>query len=615
MSRRRTRKNQQSRGSAAPAQPNLAGVNRVTLLWNLLPFAVLIGSSLFAYANAWPDVAVHDDKFFAGSERFPPWTDIARIFSEDLWAASGVHSGLYRPMLMLSLALDADIYGDWLAGWHLSNLLLHAVATLFVYGLVNQVLRMTNGQDASPNRLYALLAALVFSVHPIHCETVNSIFNRSEILAAIGGAGGLWCLLRNLDAKPLLAWSGLGLGYLFALFSKESAVVIPGLAVALILLLRQHNWRSRLRSCLPALWLLLPLGLYLVLRGYALAPSEPAAALGTAGSGGAWSILSFIGLPDWRTFSTLAGVLGEALRLIAWPDRLSTFHNPPDRLWQISSLAFQLLVLGVALFAYRRNRRGWLAGLVFFYLAYLPASRLFAGSGEFPHLAERYLYFPSAGLLILLALGLRYVGQRWDRLAAAAPIVLALVLLTPLTWARNTDWADEISLFESDLRKVPGNPSLLRVLTGALLREGDYQRVVELCDANSSRSDRSGRYANHCAVAYGRLGHDEKAERAYRLAVNDEASRAVAHANLARYYLRLGRRNEAEEHFQLAVETEQDPARRAYRRGHMIARLYPSDRTRLLEARAHFEEALRLQPQMASARQWLDQIDRFLASN
>jgi tetratricopeptide (TPR) repeat protein len=301
--------------------------------------------------------------------------------------------------------------------------------------------------------------------------------------------------------------------------------------------------------------------------------------------------------------------------LIAWPDRLSTFHNPPDRLWQISSLVFQLLVLGVAVFAYRRNRPGWLAGLVFFYLAYLPASRLFATAGEFPHLAERYFYFPAVGLLILLALGLRCVGQRWDRLAAAAPILLALTLLTPLTWARNADWADEVRLFERDLNKVPGNWSLLRVLTGALLREGNYQRIVDICDANAHRPGLAGRYANHCAIAYGRLGQDDKAEREYRRALADDASRTVAHANLARYYLRVGRRNEAEEHFQLAVETEQDPARRAYRAGLMLARLHPSNRARLLEAKAHFEEALRLQPQMASARQWLGEIERFLASN
>jgi hypothetical protein len=206
----------------------------ITLLQQILPVASLIAVSLAAYANAWPDVAVHDDRFFAGNERFPPWTDLGRIFSEDLWAAAGIQSGLYRPMLTLSLALDAEIYGDWLAGYHLTNIMLHALAAVLVYGLVNQLLRTVEGRSASSTRIYALLAALVFAVHPIHSETVNSIYNRSEVLVAIGGAAGLWWMLRNFDSRPFRAWAGLGLAYLFALFSKESAIVIPGIAVILI---------------------------------------------------------------------------------------------------------------------------------------------------------------------------------------------------------------------------------------------------------------------------------------------------------------------------------------------------------------------------------------------
>jgi tetratricopeptide (TPR) repeat protein len=109
------------------------------------------------------------------------------------------------------------------------------------------------------------------------------------------------------------------------------------------------------------------------------------------------------------------------------------------------------------------------------------------------------------------------------------------------------------------------------------------------------------------------MGMTEKAVQAYSIAIGSKGIRATAHANLARLYLRQNRRSEAAKHLQLAVETERDPARRAYRAGIMIVRLYPSDRARLLEAREHFAEAVRLQPQMASARQWLQRIDDYLA--
>ena len=191
-------------------------------------------------------------------------------------------------------------------------------------------------------------------------------------------------------------------------------------------------------------------------------------------------------------------------------------------------------------------------------------------------------------------------------MAIAAPVLLVLILLAPVTWARNAEWSDDIRLFESDLKKSPGHSQLLRVLTGALLRERKHRRVVALCEANSTRIRGSTFFANHCAIAYGRLGKNEKAEEAYKHALLNPDERAATHANLARHYLKTGRRSDAEEHFRLAVENERDPAMRAYRTGMMIAVLYPSDPDRLLEARAHFEEALRLNPAMTPARQWLE---------
>jgi hypothetical protein len=191
---------------------------------------LLIFAGLVAYANAWPDVLVLDDKFFAGSDRFPGLRYVPRFFTEDVWSAAGTQTGLYRPMLLVSLFVDSRLHGDWFAGYHLSNILLHCLAVLAVFGLIRQVLRMSGGLSIAGDK-YAMLAALVFAVHPVHSEAVNSIFNRAEIMVALAGAAGLWWLLHYLKARPVLAWSGLAVAYLFAMFSKESAVVLPGIAL------------------------------------------------------------------------------------------------------------------------------------------------------------------------------------------------------------------------------------------------------------------------------------------------------------------------------------------------------------------------------------------------
>ena len=72
--------------------------------------------------------------------------------------------------------------------------------------MIRYLLLVCGGE--SPRSAYAaLLAALVFAVHPIHTEVVNSIFNRSEMLVSLGVAGGLWWFLPTVDKQPWKAWA------------------------------------------------------------------------------------------------------------------------------------------------------------------------------------------------------------------------------------------------------------------------------------------------------------------------------------------------------------------------------------------------------------------------
>ena len=195
------------------------------------PSTLLAGArTLAAYVNAWPDSLTFDDKAFAASERFSSLSlsDVSGFITEDLWAASGASTGLYRPLLLVTIAMDAYFYGGWAAGYHLSNILLHLLVTLLVFGFIRHLLLVSGGQSPLSDHI-AILAAAVFGVHPIHTEVVNSIFNRSGMLVSLGVVGGLWWFLRNLETQPLKAWGGATI-YLLVLFSKESGAILPALA-------------------------------------------------------------------------------------------------------------------------------------------------------------------------------------------------------------------------------------------------------------------------------------------------------------------------------------------------------------------------------------------------
>ena len=101
-----------------------------------------------------------------------------------------------------------------------------------------------------------------------------------------------------------------------------------------------------------------------------------------------------------------------------------------------------------------------------------------------------------------------------------------------------------------------------------------------------------------------------EAERAFLFATADKSARTEAHANLALFYLNFDRKDEARKHYELAIETESDPALRAYRKGELLFRLHRNDRAKMIEARSHFEQALSLHPQLAYARQRLEQLNK-----
>jgi len=568
-------------------------------LW--FPLLMLGAVTLIAFANAWPDALVLDDKFFAGSGRFEGIDDIKRMFTKDLWNVGESSEGLYRPLLLLSLSLETRLFGDSFAAYHLSNIFLHLLVTLLVFGLFRQIFR-TNGMQSSLSDLCALLGAMVFAVHPVHTEVVNSIFNRSEMMVAIGGVGGFWWLFHHLETQTGKAWFGLAVAYLFAMFSKENAVVIPGIAVVLILLLSQGRLTARIRKCLPVFWLLIPLAFYLAMRGYALTPP------------GLDSVEGLQSLQDQASRSSnilldIAAVLGESIKLFARPHPLRIFYSSPSTPMLVAFVALQLVLITASLVLLARGHSGMAAGLAFFYIAMLPASRIHGFGAVSPHVAERYLYFPSVGLTIILLFGLRAAALRFGSRLVASLGLVSLLILTALTWDRNHDWSSDTILFEAEYKN--GSRSL-RGLVTAHMRNKNYSRVAKICDESQDTQARDFRLVFLCAQVYANLGQVENEERALLKLTGFPSIEVKARVVLAKFHVREGRRNEAQKYFDQAIELSVDPASRAFNRAEMIVSLYPGNREKLSEAKRFYEEALRLRPAWQAANTRLTKLNKIL---
>ncbi|NIP30994.1 MAG: hypothetical protein GTN59_10660, partial [Candidatus Dadabacteria bacterium] len=140
--------------------------------------------------------------------------------------------GIWRPVLISSWALDSKLWGLSSFGFHLSNIVLHCVSTVLMFLFCSMILSRFN---IAHGIKISGLAGLVFAVHPVHVETVSFISARSDLLCAVFILLAMIFLVLSYN-KLYLLLASFPFFYL-ALLSKETAIVVPLLALCLVLLI------------------------------------------------------------------------------------------------------------------------------------------------------------------------------------------------------------------------------------------------------------------------------------------------------------------------------------------------------------------------------------------
>ncbi|MCZ6767078.1 MAG: hypothetical protein O7D32_09125, partial [bacterium] len=146
--------------------------------------------------------------------------DIARILSEPLMNGTGFAEGLrfFRPVAVFSYSIDYAIWGLNPVGYHVTNLLIHALVSLLLFVLV----RKLTGSIAA-----ALVSSVIFCIHPVHVENIPAIARRHDALAMLYLLASLIALPVGTNAATGKRWALSLLFCALALCSKESALISP----------------------------------------------------------------------------------------------------------------------------------------------------------------------------------------------------------------------------------------------------------------------------------------------------------------------------------------------------------------------------------------------------
>jgi len=353
-----------------------------TLLWlGLL--------TLLPYVNVLQNGFVWDDKTFI-IDNYPIRHPLL-LFTISL---KSISIG-YRPLMLLSLALDYSIWGLNPAGFHLTNLLLHALNVLLVYFLA---LRVTRGG------LWAPLAGLLFALHPVHSEAVAAMLGRSDLLVT---AFSLVCLLMYygflFHSRPSLKrvfYFGALLSYAAACLTKETGIIFP----LLIVICENLAWKDNVRrrgfwAQVVTLVPFLAMGLLYLWFRQVTAPTIGQQAWGSGG---------------WQTGLLMMTVLWKYLVLLVFPFFLSPYYLPywPEGWDYLQVLGGLFVLLGSVALLLRYHRRipllAW--AIAWLGISLLPVSNIIPIPGAMMN--ERWLYFPSVGLVILLGWGASKILSR-----------------------------------------------------------------------------------------------------------------------------------------------------------------------------------------------------------
>ena len=484
------------------------------------------------YATALSNGFVSDDHFqLLGNPLVTDWSRLPQIFIHHVWAfAGGQTSNYYRPLQTVVYLLLHSLVGFSPFAFHLAIVLLHAWNTLLVYRLAR---RLLTSEPA------ALVAAVLFAVHPIHSEAVVWIAVLPDVLMTTFVLTALLYFVRwdaAPDGKQVVAIAAL---FFLALLTKEpGAMLLPLLAGYELLYLRRPIGEIVRRNgklyatCVGAF------GVYLALRVNALGGIAPAQGVHYKLSGVALLL---------NAGSVLLQYFGELFA----PIHLNYFHyfEPTTSTLPLVAVVF-LLVLAVVLCRSRLVNYALFLVLV----PLLPALNL-NGVGE-NVVAERYLYLPSVGFVLLAAAAWHWLAAR-NRLAAWAAVGVAVVASAAIVLPRNLEWSDDERLLTATIALSPKALAPLSDLGSYHYARGEYDAAIEN----------------------------------YQAALQLQPNNAEQHHNLGNAYERTGRYAEAVAELRKAVEL--DPA---YAEGHMSLGLALDESGDIAGATAEDELALALRP-------------------
>jgi protein O-mannosyl-transferase len=532
----------------------------------LYPYFVLPLLALLLYANTFNHSYTMDDDVYITQHRSVQkgLNGIGEIFSHGSLYGFNQVGGIqpYRPVYLLTFALEKEFGQNKPGARHVMNVLLYALIAIFLYRLLVLLF--------GPARyVIAFFATVLFIAHPIHTEVVASIKSRDEILCFLFAVLSLITLIRynSLKARKHLILAILF--FFLCVLSKENGITIAAIAPLTLFFFTNLKPQKIFLQALPYFGIVL---LYLLIRNSVMTGQ---------GDGSEKLIINNVlnGADNFNErYATNFVILGKYLLLLLIPYPLSydySFNQVPITNWSsIESTISFVMYLGMIVYAFTRfKQKDVIAYCILFYLITLSVvSNMFFMTGS--TMAERFLFMPSLGFCIALTIIVAKLAKSYDansivKLKPAFHLLFIpiAVVFSILTINANAAWKNNFALF---LQGVKGSPNSART-HGSLAYEYKLHALKE--ENPAIRSDYFKKsveefrkaadilpgyeYALYnLGVGYYEMGDEENALKTYLETLQYSPNHINANNNSGVIYFNRKQYDSALVHFQKAYQVD-----------------------------------------------------------
>jgi tetratricopeptide (TPR) repeat protein len=487
------------------------------------------------------------------------------------WAFTSMFAGFWHPITWLSLMLDAQIYGSWAGGYHLTNLLLHVVSSLILFMIFH---RMTGSFWRSG------FVATLFALHPLHVESVAWIGERKDVLSAFWGMLTIYAYIYYAERPGIKRYLFFFIFFFLGLMSKAMLVTMPFLLLLLdywpldriffrvksseiitsdkkgFVIPKPASIRRVILEKIPLFILIIPISIvtFFAERKFGALPTMESFPL------------------DMRIYNALISYIRYMGKTIL-PINLSVYYPHPG-MWpalQVIIAGSIIILLSILVFSkmarYPYLTVGWL-----WYLGTLVPVIGLVQVGPCS-MADRYTYIPLIGLFIMFVWGVPDLVGRFPHKKAVLSFgaLLLIIVLSILSWQRCRLWGDNFLLWDDVLKKYNissiGNIRENRRMAFAYnfrglgyAEKGNYRQAIEDYNMALKIDNKYGEALNNRANTYGIIGQNDLALRDFAQIITINPKFADAYYNRGNLYLSISDLDKAINDFTEVIRIDPDMA-------------------------------------------------------